>query len=94
MRDAQTVAALRAVLADDRAITDPDIVGRYVHDEAAWAPHGTPAAVACARTAEDVATAVRVCAQLAVPAGPRGAGTGLSGGNNALNSCVMISTPA
>jgi glycolate oxidase len=90
----RTVDALLAVLPPDRVATDPDIVGRYAHDEAAWAPFGQPAAVVRARSTDDVAAAVRVCADLGVPVVPRGAGTGLSGGANALAASVVVTTEA
>ncbi|MFR9728231.1 FAD-binding oxidoreductase [Saccharopolyspora sp. MS10] len=86
-----TLAALRARLPEQRLVTDPESLGRYAHDEAEWAPHGTPAAVVRPTSTEDVVAAVRVCAELGVPVVPRGAGTGLSGGANALDGCVLIS---
>jgi glycolate oxidase len=90
----RTAHALRAVVAPDRVLTDPDLIDRYVHDEAAWAPFGQPTAVVRARSTADVAAAVGVCAHLGVPVVPRGAGTGLSGGANALAGSVVISTEA
>ncbi|CAM03160.1 glycolate oxidase [Saccharopolyspora erythraea NRRL 2338] len=85
------VAALRAELPERCLLTDPDSMARYAHDEAEWAPHGKPAAVVRASTTEQVATAVRICSRLGVPVVPRGAGTGLSGGANALDGCVLLS---
>ncbi|MCA1185653.1 MULTISPECIES: FAD-binding oxidoreductase [unclassified Saccharopolyspora] len=86
-----TLAALRARVPEQRLVTDPDSVGRYAHDEAEWAPHGTPAAVVRPESTDDVVAVVQVCHELGVPVVPRGAGTGLSGGANALDGCVLIS---
>ncbi|WP_235883645.1 FAD-binding oxidoreductase [Saccharopolyspora elongata] len=72
-------------------LTDPDSVARFAHDEAEWAPHGEPLAVVRATSTDDVVAAVRICAELGVPVVPRGAGTGLSGGANAIDGCVLIS---
>ncbi|HEY0576535.1 MAG TPA: FAD-linked oxidase C-terminal domain-containing protein [Pseudonocardia sp.] len=88
------VAALRAVLPADRILTDPALTSGYSHDEAEWAPYGQPAAVARPRNTEEVASVVRACAQLRVPVVPRGAGTGLSGGANAVDGCVLLSLEA
>jgi glycolate oxidase len=87
-------AALRACLPPDRTVTDPDIVGRYVHDEAAWAAFGQPAAVVRPRTTAEVAAVVASCAANGIAVVPRGAGTGLSGGANALDGCVILSLEA
>jgi glycolate oxidase len=43
------------------------------------------------RDSEEVAAAVRACARLRVPVVARGAGTGLSGGANAVDGCVLLS---
>ncbi|MGA4841852.1 FAD-binding oxidoreductase [Streptomyces sp. G45] len=63
----------------------------YRHDEAEWAPYGTPLAVARPRSTEEVRTLVRWCVSHRVPLVPRGAGTGLSGGANAVDGCLVVS---
>ncbi|GAB3289674.1 FAD-binding oxidoreductase [Parasphingorhabdus pacifica] len=88
------VAALRAALPDHLMITDPDSLGRYAHDEAEWAPYGKPAAVVRASCTADVAATVRICAEYGIPVVGRGAGTGLSGGANAVDGCVLVSFEA
>ena len=44
--------------------------------------------------AEDVATTVRCCAAHGIPVVARGAGTGLSGGANAMAGCVVVALDA
>ncbi|MBB4685261.1 FAD-binding oxidoreductase [Amycolatopsis jiangsuensis] len=83
---------LRAVLPEDRIVLDPDVLTGYAHDEAEWAPHGEPAVVVRPRTAQDVQAVVRECVKHRVPLVPRGAGTGLSGGANAVAGCVVLVT--
>jgi glycolate oxidase len=93
--DSEDVAsALRAVLPERQVLSDTDLMARYVHDEAAWAAYGPPAAVVRAERTVDVAAAVAVCSRLGVPVVTRGAGTGLSGGANAVDGCVVVSTEA
>ncbi|MFF7333879.1 FAD-linked oxidase C-terminal domain-containing protein [Streptomyces sp. NPDC008150] len=81
-------------LPPDRVLTDPASTAGYAHDEAEWAPYGTPLAVVRPHTAEEVALAVRACLDHGVPIVTRGAGTGLSGGANAVDGAVVLSTEA
>ncbi|WP_131742602.1 FAD-binding oxidoreductase [Actinomadura roseirufa] len=83
--------SLRGGLPAGRLVTDPDVMSGYAHDRARWAPHGTPVALVRAGSAEDVRTVVAACAEHGAPLVPRGAGTGLSGGANALDGCVLLS---
>jgi glycolate oxidase len=86
-----TVSRLAQALGDGLVIDDPDIVSSYQHDEAVWAAHGTPLAVVRPRTTADVQTVVRLCGESGIPLVARGAGTGLSGGANAVDGCVVVS---
>ncbi len=91
-------ATIATVLAErlppGRVITDPDITARYCHDEAEWATVGVAAAVVRAKSTDEVRTTVRACLEQGVAVVPRGAGTGLSGGANALDGCVILSLEA
>jgi len=83
---------LRRELPADRLLLDPDLIGGFVHDEAEWAPHGMPCAVVRPRTSGEVLTVVRACLRHRAPVVPRGAGTGLSGGANAIEGGVVVCT--
>ena len=72
-------------------LTDPASTERYSHDEAEWAPWALPLAVARPTDAEQVRTIVRWCLLHGVPVVSRGAGTGLSGGANAISGGIVIS---
>lgn len=85
------VSALRSALADDAVVTDAATLAAHSHDDAEWADYGTPAVVVFAATVDDVSTAVRLAAERGVPVVPRGAGTGLSGGANATDGCLVLS---
>jgi glycolate dehydrogenase FAD-linked subunit len=82
--------ALGREIPDERLVTDADVVASLSGDDAEWAPVGAAAVALRARTEAEVAHAVRVCAELGVPLVPRGAGTGLSGGANAVDGCVVL----
>ena len=89
---APVVTALREALPAGRVIDDVDVLRSYAHDEAEWAPWTTPAAVVRARTAEECQAVVRACLAHGAPVVSRGAGTGLSGGANATEGAVVLST--
>jgi glycolate oxidase len=77
-------------LPPELTITDPDVLHGYAHDEAEWAPYAMPAAVVRPRGAADVQAVVRHCVKHRIPLVTRGAGTGLSGGANAVEGCVLL----
>ena len=89
-----TTAALREALVRElpaeRLVDDPDVLRGLSHDEAEWAPVGRAAVAVRARSEQEVQAVVRICAELRVPVVTRGAGTGLSGGANAVDDCVLL----
>jgi glycolate oxidase len=92
--EARVVEVLGRVLPADRIVVDPDVLASLSHDEAEWAPTGRAAAAVRARSETEVQQVVRACAELGVPVVPRGAGTGLSGGANAVTGCVVLDVAA
>ena len=82
--------ALGRVVPGERLVVDNDVLASMSHDEAEWAPVGHAAVGLRARSEAEVAAAVRVAADLLVPVVARGAGTGLSGGANAVDGCIVI----
>ncbi|WP_410619696.1 FAD-binding oxidoreductase [Amycolatopsis sp. cmx-8-4] len=83
---------LAAALPADRLVRDPDVLRGFAHDEAEWAPCALPVVVVRPHTAEEVQTVVRQCIRHGAPLVTRGAGTGLSGGANAVEGCVVLVT--
>src|SRR3954447_11099509 len=83
---------LAARLPADRLVRDPDVVAGFAHDEAEWAPYAQPAVVVRPHTAEEVQAVVKACLEHRTPLVTRGAGTGLSGGANAVGGCVVLVT--
>ncbi len=74
-------------------ITDADVLASYRHDQApaGLVPAGTPAALARPTSTAEVAAAVRFAAERGMPIVPRGASSGLSGGANAVDGCLVVS---
>ncbi|MEV0440093.1 FAD-linked oxidase C-terminal domain-containing protein [Streptomyces spectabilis] len=85
------IEALRAGLPADAVLIDPDVTSSYAHDMASFCAAGSPAAVVLPRTVEQVQHVMRTATELRVPVVPQGARTGLSGGANASDGCVVLS---
>ncbi|MET8979167.1 FAD-linked oxidase C-terminal domain-containing protein [Streptomyces sp. NPDC004539] len=85
------LARLRDGLPAEALLTDPDVTASYANDMASFCPAGTPAVVVLPRTVEQVQHVMRVATELGVPVVPQGARTGLSGGANASEGCVVLS---
>jgi glycolate oxidase len=89
-----TLADLQRALPGTRLVTDPDVLTGLSHDEAEWAPVGAAVAAVRARSTDEVRAVVAACAAGGVPIVTRGAGTGLSGGANATDGCVLLDLSA
>ncbi len=85
------VDELRMRLRAEQVVTDDTTREAYAHDDAEWAPYAPPAAVVFAETLDDVVATVEVANATGTPIVPRGAGTGLSGGANAIAGCILLS---
>src|SRR5258708_9108408 len=72
-------------------VTDPDIVAGYSRDSADIVPAGKARALVRANCLDDVKTTLTWANEEGVPVVPRGAGTGLSGGANAIDGCIVLS---
>src|SRR5262249_38695884 len=84
------VEALGPEIPAERLVVDADVLAAISHDEAEWAPVERAVVGVRARSEAEVQHVVRTCAELGVPIVPRGAGTGLSGGANAVGGCVIL----
>ena len=73
---------------------DPDVVASFSHDQAPLAPAGTASALVRARMAEDVTAVLAFANARDIPVVTRGAGTGLAGGANAVDGCIVLSVAA
>jgi glycolate oxidase len=75
-------------------IADPDVLESFRRDQAGpgLLEAGMPAAMVRPRHTAEVQAAVRAAARHGVPIVPRGAGSGLSGGADAIDGCLVIST--
>lgn len=85
------ISELIALLEPGRVEIDPDIVASFSRDQAPLAPAGTAAALVRARSTDDVVKTLRLAHAHRVPVVTRAAGTGLTGGANALDGCILLS---
>ena len=84
------VAELAARLGPGLVVSDPDILRGFATDQALFCPSGTPAALVRPRSTADVATVLRMASLGGIPVVPQGARTGLSGGANAVDGCLLL----
>ncbi len=75
----------------EHLLTDPVSIEAYRRDWCKAGAAGQPLAVLRATSAAHVQAGVRWAARHGVPVVPRGAGTGLSAGSNAVAGCLTIS---
>ena len=87
----EPVEQLAAALPGDVVVTDPDAMEKYRHDWSRDESAGKPLAVVRAEDAGQVQTAVRWAAEHGIGVVPRGAGSGLSGGSNAVDGAIVLS---
>ena len=90
---ADRARAFADALPAGRVVTDPDVLAGVAADESGTAA-GTPLLLVRARDTDDVVATLRTASALGVPVVPRGAGSGLAGGANAVDGCVVLSLAA
>ena len=88
----EITVALRIALGPDATlITDPTILPSYSRDQSQIAKNGTPIAVLLAKNESEISAAVKFAYEHNIPVVARGAGSGLSGGANAIDGSLIIS---
>ena len=84
------LAACAVALADGDVVTDPDRLPTYQRDRSTGTPAGEPIAVVFPRSTEQVSAVMKAAYEHRVPVVPRGAGSGLTGGSNALDGSLIL----
>jgi glycolate oxidase len=84
------LAAADAALADGDIVVDSDIIESYRFDRSTGTEAGQPFAIAFPRTTEQVAAIMAAAHSNRVPVVPRGAGSGLTGGSNAIDGSLIL----
>jgi glycolate oxidase len=84
------LAACDRALSDRDIVIDPDILGSYTRDRSTGSAAGEPFAVVFPRTAEQVSSVMQAAHAHRVPVVPRGAGSGLTGGSNAIDGSLIV----
>jgi D-lactate dehydrogenase (cytochrome)/glycolate oxidase len=87
---ARWTESLAGLLGDAVTQTDPEILASFTRDQAPLAPAGIPAALVRARTVEQIAATLRFANERRIPVVTRAAGTGLAGGANAVDGCIVL----
>ena len=84
------LAACEVALSDRDVVTDPDRLPTYQRDRSTGSPAGEPFAVVFPRSTEQVSAVLAAAHEHRVPVVPRGAGSGLSGGSNAIDGSLIV----
>jgi glycolate oxidase len=84
------LAACDAALDDGDVVTDADRLASYVRDRSTGSEAGEPFAVVFPRTTQQVSAVLQAAHRERVPVVPRGAGSGLSGGSNAVDGSLIL----
>lgn len=84
------IARLAAKLPTGSVLTDPEILAAYREDRSAFTVAGLPIGAVVARSIGDVQATVSFASEAEIPIVVRGAGSGLSGGANAVDGCLML----
>lgn len=85
------IEQLRDGLPAEAVLDDPDVMGSYASDMAGFCPPGTPVVVVLPQSVEQVQHVMRTATATRTPVVPQGARTGLSGGANATEGCIILS---
>ncbi len=84
------LAACAGVLDEVDIVTDRDILPTYSRDRSMGSAAGEPFAAVFPRSTEQVAAVMRAAHEHRVPVVPRGAGSGLTGGSNAIDGSLIV----
>jgi glycolate oxidase len=86
------VRDLRRRLGERAVVTDRDVLETRRHDAASFCEAGSPVALVRPGSTEEVRQVVLAAREHRVPLVTQGARTGLSGGANAVDGCLLVST--
>jgi glycolate oxidase len=75
-------------------VVDADVLTAFTHDHAPLAAAGVPQALVRATSIDDVMATMRFAYEHGIAVVTRGAGTGLSGGANAIDACIILNVSA
>jgi len=84
------LAVAGSVLDGGDVVTDTDIIESYRFDRSTGTSAGQPFAVVFPRTTEQVSSVMAAAYEHRVPVVPRGAGSGLTGGSNAIDGSLVL----
>jgi glycolate oxidase len=88
--DTNVLVALASSLPPSTLITDGEILETFRRDQASFVDAGVPMAAVRPTSTAEVQEVLRIASGHRVPVVPRGAGSGLSGGANAVDGCVVL----
>lgn len=85
------LSALEAALSPGAITTDRAVIESFSKDYSLYSPVGAAIALVRANSVEDVQATMRFAHAHRIPVVPQGARTGISGGSNAIDGCILLS---
>lgn len=86
------MSELTTVLTPDQVVVRPETLEGLSRDQTHVLEAGRPLAAAFPKSAAEVSATLSLASKLRIPVVPRGAGSGLAGGANAVDGCLILST--
>lgn len=84
------IEELKALIPDAVILTDPASTEAYRFDEARFCSAGEPLAVVKPTTTQEVVAVMKTASKHNIPVVPQGGRSGLSGGANAIDGCIVL----
>ena len=78
-------------LSKDSLEFNPEILKNFSQDRAIIEPFGKPVALVMPKSKQEIVNIVKIANKFNIPIVARGAGTGLTGGSNAIDNCILLS---
>ena len=78
-------------LSKDSIEFNPEILKNFSQDRAIIEPFGKPVALVIPKSKKEIVNIVKIANKFNIPIVARGAGTGLTGGSNAIENCILLS---
>ncbi|MAI88657.1 MAG: FAD-binding oxidoreductase, partial [Candidatus Marinimicrobia bacterium] len=79
------------ILPKDSIEFNSEILKNFSQDRAIIEPYGNAIALVMPKSKQEILSVVKIANKFKIPIVPRGAGTGLTGGSNAIDNCILLS---
>ena len=79
------------ILPKDSIEFNSETLKNFSQDRAIIESYGKAIALVMPKSKQEILSVVKIANKFKIPIVPRGAGTGLTGGSNAIDNCILLS---